>query len=53
MEYSKDEVFEVEYQKKGTSNKFLKTIVILTIIFSAINCICIYDFYRLLCNMIK
>lgn len=51
MEYSKDEVFEIEYEKKGTSSRFFKTIIILTVIFSVVNCVCIYDFYKILCRL--
>ena len=65
MEYAKDEIFEVEFKEKRTSNKFLKIIIVLTIIFSIVNCICIYDynnlihydfcciydFYKLLCKL--
>ncbi len=51
MEYAKDEIFEVKFKEKRTSNKFLKVIILLTIIFSIVNCICIYDFYRLLCKL--
>lgn len=37
--------------KKSTSSKFLKIIVFLTIIFSAINFLFIYDFYKILCKL--
>ena len=51
MEYARDEIFEVEFKEKRTSNKFLKIIIALTVIFSIVNCICIYDFYKLLCKL--
>ncbi len=51
MEYAKDEIFEVKFKEKRTSKVFLKVIILLTVIFSIVNCICIYDFYRLLCKL--
>ena len=51
MNYVKEDILEFDYKEKRTSSKFINFIIILTIIFSVINCICIYDFYKLLCQL--
>ena len=44
MENTKDDIFE----KKRTSNKFLKIMIFLTAVFSIINVWGIYSFYKML-----
>ncbi len=51
MEYAKNNVFEVEYKENRTSSKFFKIILSLTIILSTVNCIFIYDFFKILSKM--
>lgn len=68
MEYAKDEIFNIKYNKSNdklefsknktsyllnclSDNRFIKFIIFLTIIFSTINIIFIYNFINLLASL--